>query len=164
MLHYVIFKTGFGWIGALASSQGLVKTTFPQKSRESALSLLTLEKDELISSDEIFGDLIEFYKAYFAGQKTVYSGKLDFSKATGFQRKVWEAAWQIPYGETRSYSSLAKSIGNPLACRAVGNALGKNPLPIIIPCHRVIGADGCLGGFGGGLDMKRRLLKLESQT
>lgn len=80
---------------------------------------------------------------------------------TDFERRVWAELLEIPYGETRSYGSVAKSLGDPLGARAVGLANGRNPIPIIIPCHRVIGADGTLTGFGGGLDLKRRLLEME---
>jgi len=83
---------------------------------------------------------------------------------TTFQQAVWRAAMAIPYGETRSYSWIAKRIKNPKAGRAVGQALGVNPIPIIIPCHRVIDATGGLGGFSGGLGMKKRLLALETES
>ena len=85
----------------------------------------------------------------------------DLTAATPFQRQVWLKAREIPYGESRSYSWIASEIGNPRACRAVGQALGQNPLPIVIPCHRVLSAHGAVGGFSGGLDIKRRLLRLE---
>jgi methylated-DNA-[protein]-cysteine S-methyltransferase len=82
-------------------------------------------------------------------------------RGTDFERRVWRALCAIPYGETRSYAQIAATIGNPAACRAVGRANGRNPLPIVVPCHRVIGSDGSLTGFGGGLDLKRFLLDLE---
>ena len=99
---------------------------------------------------------------YFAG------GRQDFDlplapEGTSFQRTVWQALTRIPYGETTSYSTLAQRIGKPQASRAVGLANGANPLPIVVPCHRVIGADGSLTGFGGGLDIKRKLLALERE-
>ena len=84
-------------------------------------------------------------------------------EGTDFQKKVWEALKAIPYGETRSYAQIAAAAGNPKACRAVGGANNKNPLPVIIPCHRVIGADGSLTGYGGGLEIKRFLLNLERE-
>ena len=98
---------------------------------------------------------------YFAGKLEKFSLQLDF-KGTEFQKHVWEALLTIPYGETRSYGQLAKQIGNPKAVRAVGAANGKNPISIIIPCHRVIAANGSLTGFAGGLDRKKILLDLES--
>ena len=86
----------------------------------------------------------------------------DSIKGTAFQKSVWKAIATIPRGETRSYAWLAKKIGRPRAVRAVANACGANPLPVIIPCHRVIASDGSLGGFSGGLDLKKRLLALEA--
>ena len=85
-------------------------------------------------------------------------------EGTEFERKVWETLKEIPYGETRTYKWLAEKIGKPHAFRAVGNALGKNPIPIIFPCHRVIETDGSLGGYSGGTDIKRRLLEIEYYT
>ncbi len=89
---------------------------------------------------------------------------LSLAKATAFQREVWEAIKLIPYGETRSYAWVAKQINRPRAARAVGQALSKNPLPIIIPCHRVIASNGKIGGYTGGLEMKRYLLTMEAST
>jgi len=101
--------------------------------------------------------------AYFAGQLTDFTLPLA-PAGTPFQRRVWAALRDIPYGETRSYGQLAGEIGNPAAVRAVGLANGRNPIAIVIPCHRVIGADGSLTGYGGGLDRKRYLLALEDSS
>jgi methylated-DNA-[protein]-cysteine S-methyltransferase len=97
---------------------------------------------------------------YFARTRTVFDVPLD-PVGTVFQRRVWDALRAIPYGTTLSYSELARRLGDPLASRAVGTANGRNPIPIIVPCHRVIGAHGELTGFGGGLDRKRWLLEHE---
>jgi methylated-DNA-[protein]-cysteine S-methyltransferase len=97
---------------------------------------------------------------YFAGRRRGFDLPLA-PQGTGFQREVWRALATIPYGETVSYAQLAARVGRPKAMRAVGAANGRNPLPIVLPCHRVIGADGSLTGFGGGLDAKRFLLELE---
>lgn len=99
---------------------------------------------------------------YFAGQRTQFNIPLDF-QGTAFQKSVWSALLQIPFGETRSYKQIAESIGNVKAVRAVGAANGKNPISIIAPCHRVIGANGKLVGFAGGLKNKDILLNLESK-
>lgn len=98
--------------------------------------------------------------AYFEGKNPVFSLHLRLH-GTEFQRKVWKACASIPYGQTRSYGEIAKMIGNPKATRAVGSALGNNPVPIIIPCHRVLQGGGKLGGFGWGLDAKQKLLDSE---
>lgn len=98
---------------------------------------------------------------YFAGKRKEFTMKLD-PAGTDFQRSVWNALSEIPYGETRSYGDLAKRIGNPGAMRAVGAANGRNPISIIVPCHRAIGASGTLTGFAGGLEIKEFLLTLEN--
>jgi methylated-DNA-[protein]-cysteine S-methyltransferase len=101
-------------------------------------------------------------KEYFAGNRREFSLRLDM-RGTPFQKDVWEALLAIPFGETRSYGQIAKQIGRPSASRAVGAANGSNPIPIVVPCHRVIGSTGKLTGFGGGLDVKEKLLGIESQ-
>ena len=100
---------------------------------------------------------------YFAGQRKEFSLPLA-PKGTEFQLRVWQALLQIPYGETRSYGELAAMVGNPKACRAVGGANHRNPLSILIPCHRVVGTGGSLTGYAGGLSVKEFLLKLESEA
>ncbi|HET9106578.1 MAG TPA: methylated-DNA--[protein]-cysteine S-methyltransferase [Steroidobacteraceae bacterium] len=100
---------------------------------------------------------------YFAGRRQAFDLPLA-PRGTDFQRRVWNALRDIPYGRTISYGELARRIGNPGASRAVGLANGANPLPVLVPCHRVIGADGSLTGFGGGLPIKRRLLALEGRA
>jgi methylated-DNA-[protein]-cysteine S-methyltransferase len=99
-------------------------------------------------------------REYFAGTRSRFELELEFT-GTEFQKKVWAALLTIPFGETRSYSEIARQIGNPSAVRAVGAANGKNPISIVAPCHRVIGASGKLTGFAGGLEAKERLLTLE---
>jgi len=101
-------------------------------------------------------------KEYFTGKRKKFDIPLN-PQGTDFQRSVWKALQEIPYGKTRSYKQIAKAIGNPKACRAVGMANNKNPIWILIPCHRVIGTDGALTGYGGGLEMKKRLLNIEKR-
>ena len=98
---------------------------------------------------------------YFRGERHKFSLPLDLSAGTAFQQEVWRAAIEIPYGQPISYGELAVRIGRPNAARAVGGALGRNPLLIVVPCHRVVRGDGSLGGFGAGLPVKRALLELE---
>jgi methylated-DNA-[protein]-cysteine S-methyltransferase len=107
-----------------------------------------------------FPDAVEQLDAYFAGTLTTFDLLLDL-QGTEFQRRVWRALQEIPYGETWSYGELAEHIGQPGAARAVGLANGRNPIGIVVPCHRVIGASGSLTGYGGGLERKRLLLQLE---
>jgi methylated-DNA-[protein]-cysteine S-methyltransferase len=101
--------------------------------------------------------------AYFTGALVEFSLPLN-PAGTAFQRQVWLALADIPYGATESYGELAARIGNPKACRAVGLANGRNPIPLVLPCHRVIGADGSLTGYGGGLELKKRLLDHERRV
>ncbi|MEU8528100.1 MULTISPECIES: methylated-DNA--[protein]-cysteine S-methyltransferase [Streptomyces] len=108
-----------------------------------------------------FGETVRQLDAYFAGELTEFDLPLHLV-GTEFQLRVWEQLRLIPYGETRSYGELAEALGNPGASRAVGLANGKNPVSIIVPCHRVIGAAGSLTGYGGGLDRKKRLLAFEA--
>jgi methylated-DNA-[protein]-cysteine S-methyltransferase len=108
----------------------------------------------------VLGGVRKELDAYFAGRLRVFKTRLAFD-GTPFQRQVWEELCRIPYGETISYMELAKRLGNPKAVRAVGLANGANPIAIIVPCHRVIGANGSLTGYGGGLPIKKALLALE---
>ncbi|GAA3026881.1 methylated-DNA--[protein]-cysteine S-methyltransferase [Streptomyces glomeratus] len=110
-----------------------------------------------------FGEAMDQLTAYFAGELREFTLELRLH-GTPFQRGVWDRLRRIPYGETRSYGELAAALGNPGASRAVGLANGRNPVGIIVPCHRVIGAGGGLTGYGGGLDRKRRLLDFERGT
>lgn len=110
-----------------------------------------------------FGETISQLEAYFAGELTEFDLPMRLD-GTPFQRTVWQQLQLIPYGETRTYGQLAEALGKPNASRAVGLANGKNPIGVIVPCHRVIGAGGSLTGYGGGLDRKQRLLAFEGAT
>lgn len=112
--------------------------------------------------DSAFADVVDQLQQYFAGERTEFELELDLV-GTAFQRRVWSALLTIPYGQTRSYGQIAKQLDAPGASRAVGLANGHNPISIIVPCHRVIGANGSLTGYGGGLSRKRALLDLEKQ-
>jgi methylated-DNA-[protein]-cysteine S-methyltransferase len=113
--------------------------------------------------DSAFDDVAVQLHEYFAERRLTFDLPLAPS-GTPFQLAVWHQLTQIPYGETRSYLDVANAIGRPAACRAVGAANGANPLPIVLPCHRVIGTNGSLTGFGGGLDLKRHLLGMEARV
>jgi methylated-DNA-[protein]-cysteine S-methyltransferase len=109
----------------------------------------------------VTGSLARQLKQYAAGKPVRFKVPLDLSAGTPFQQAVWRAMMTIPRGETRSYAWIAKKIGRPRATRAVGAACGANNIPVIVPCHRVVASDGTLGGFSGGLPLKRKLLALE---
>jgi len=115
-----------------------------------------------VRDDDFLKDVSDQLTAYFAGERTSFDLKLA-PTGTSFQRSVLEALLDIPYGQTRSYAEIAQAVGRPKAYRAVGSANGRNPLSIVIPCHRVIGASGALTGFGGGLETKKVLLDLEKK-
>ncbi|MCC5950654.1 MAG: methylated-DNA--[protein]-cysteine S-methyltransferase [Acidimicrobiia bacterium] len=109
-------------------------------------------------------DAVEQLAAYFAGSRTDFDVPVDLGAVQGFSAAVLDELLTIPYGEVRSYGEVANNIDNPAAVRAVGGACGRNPVPLLVPCHRVLRSDGSLGGFGGGLDVKRFLLDLESSV
>jgi methylated-DNA-[protein]-cysteine S-methyltransferase len=159
-MKYDVFSTGPGWVACAVSPLGLAAVTIAHPTRREALDAIGAE-DTDPESDITVAEITGQLAAYFQGGRPLFDFTLDYGKATAFQRAVWEATRSIPYGETRSYGWVARSISKPAAVRAVGQALGRNPLAIVVPCHRVIGSDGDLTGFGGGVDLKRRLLALE---
>ncbi|OBJ74429.1 methylated-DNA--[protein]-cysteine S-methyltransferase [Mycobacterium sp. 1274756.6] len=115
-----------------------------------------------VRADDAFGAVVEQLTAYFAGELTTFDVQIGLA-GTEFQRRVWAALQAIPYGRTVTYGQIAAQIGAPAASRAVGLANGHNPISIIVPCHRVVGANGALTGYGGGLERKRFLLELERE-
>ncbi|MBI4294914.1 MAG: methylated-DNA--[protein]-cysteine S-methyltransferase [Chloroflexi bacterium] len=149
-------------MGIAASRAGLLRTTLPQASPEAAQQLLDDLLKTAVPDDGTFSGLANRLRRYFEGEPVDFEDALDPEGASQFYRQVWQATRSIPYGETRSYAWVAREIGRPRASRAVGQALGRNPFPIVVPCHRVLGSDGSLCGFGGGLEMKRRLLEIEA--
>lgn len=151
MRNYYIYESPLGKL-YLSSSEGyLVGLDFEKSPLE--------EKQQ---EDEVIKETIKQLEEYFLGERREFTIPLR-PKGTSFQKKVWEALNRIPYGETRSYKEVAREIGNPKACRAVGMANNKNPIAIITPCHRVVGANGKLVGYAGGLNIKQALLALEDQ-
>lgn len=160
-LRYAVFETELGWMGLVASPVGLKRVVLPQAAASIALPLVREGLDGAVADSGAFGDLPERMRRYFQGERVAFDDGLDMGHATAFLRAVWEATRLIPYGETRSYSWVAERVGKPRATRAVGQALGRNPVPIVVPCHRVVNKDGGLGGFGDGPKMKKRLLSLE---
>lgn len=161
---YTVFKTPLGWMAVLGSSAGLRRTTLPQQSLTRALSLLGDSYKEAALSPVFFKDVVRRFRLYFSGHTVAFPDTLDLRGRTDFRCRVWEATRKITYGQTRSYRQIAQQIGEPEAAQAVGQALERNPLPIIIPCHRVINSNGTPGGFSGGLALKKRLLALEKSA
>jgi methylated-DNA-[protein]-cysteine S-methyltransferase len=170
VLRYLIFDMPQGWVGVLGTQEGLRRLVLPQPLSEQTLHLLNEFAVKLrgrVLSEApagYFGALPERIKDYLNGKLVSFPDKLDLSEASPFQKKVWQVDRSIPYGETRTYAWVANQLGMPKAARAVGQALAKNPLPIIIPCHRVICSSGDLGGFSGGIGWKQRLLEIEAEA
>lgn len=157
-----LVETSLGTFGALISPKGLARLTFPREGVDLCRAWAArwwpgAPVDVDSSLPESIGDQLQ---AYLAGQLRDLDLALDM-QGTQFQRQVWQALTHIPYGQTLSYATLAAELGRPRAVRAVGRANGANPVPIVVPCHRVIGSGGTLVGYGGGLELKKQLLALE---
>jgi O-6-methylguanine DNA methyltransferase len=153
----------WGWLGLAGSERGLCGLTLPKPTEIEAIAAIG-EDFPTGSLGEAPGlaNVVDQLRRYFQGEPISFDVRLDLPDRPPFWRRVWSIVAEIPYGEVRSYGAVARIAGAPAAARAVGGAMANNPVPIIIPCHRVVGHNGSLTGFGGGLDMKRRLLELES--
>lgn len=161
-VSYTVFKNPIGLTGLAATQKGLIRLANRVTSENAFEKLLVKNLGfQVIKNPNHFKSLIEQFQGYFKGELRSFQFPLDLRLGTSFQQKVWKGLLTIPYGTTRSYKWLAKAIKNPDAARAVGNANGQNPLSIIIPCHRVVRENGDLGGYTGGVQTKRYLLKLE---
>jgi len=161
MLRFSFVETKLGWIGLVLSPRGLRATTLPRPSRDDALREVVELGAVEPASEADAGDMARRVKALAEGEPAAPDGIIDWQGISGFRRAVMEEALRIPRGETRSYGWLAERVGRPRAARAVGRVMATNPLPIVVPCHRVIGSDGSLRGYGAGLPMKAALLKAE---
>jgi O-6-methylguanine DNA methyltransferase len=177
---YAIFKTRWGYFGLAADENGLFRTALPCPTRKITKSYLLNGLNDSQFDKNLLRSLQKQIIAYFEGKPVRFDTPLVLDKLSSFTRKVLAACRKIPAGQTVSYSQLAGMIGNPKAGRAVGSALAKNPIPLIIPCHRVIHSDGSFGNFssprhnglghpfreasltGGGTDTKKKLIALES--
>lgn len=154
------YNSPFGTYTLVSSHQGVVCLE-TEKETERRLTRWKRHGIRLQRDVEYNAALARELDAYFAGKLRRFTVPLDL-RGTAFQLQVWEVLCSIPYGVTRSYRDVAQALGNPKATRAVGQAIGRNPVSIVVPCHRVIGSDGRLTGYGGGLPRKRALLDLES--
>lgn len=154
---YSIAPTPIGDLILLGDGVALTGASFPEGRKAPVL-------DEMyVRDDDAFAEARRQLTAYFAGELKTFDLPLD-PHGTAFQKRVWQALLQLPYGTTTTYGQLAVQLGDPKAVRAVGLANGRNPIPVVIPCHRVIGADGSLTGYGGGLHRKQWLLALEGRA
>jgi methylated-DNA-[protein]-cysteine S-methyltransferase len=158
-----VFRTPWGWMGVSETTRGIDAVVLPKASRQAVLSELGPPSAELLEERtsprlrEAQAQLI----GYLAGTRRSFDLPLDLSRGTSFQQRVWRTLRRISYGRLRSYQWVAARVGGRQYARAVGNAVGANPMPIVIPCHRIVAQDASLGGFSGGLPTKRKLLTLE---
>jgi len=159
-VYYCAVRSPIGRLFVAASEAGLVRVSFQQPER-TFLQELRRAGIEPVRSSARTANVVHQLRAYFAGERRSFDIRVDLSGISSFQRNVLMAAASVPAGQVVSYGEIARRIGQPGSSRAVGQALGRNPIPIVIPCHRVIAAGGRIGGYGGGLARKRRLLRLE---
>lgn len=160
-MRYAICETRLGWVGVGLEGRRISGTAGPRARREEALEELARRGAIDPADGSEAAEAAEVVRRWFEGEAVDVAGRIELPDGTAFQRAVWQAMLEIPRGETRSYGWVAERIGRPGSARAVGQAVGANPLPLLVPCHRVVASDGGLGGFGGGLEMKEALLRLE---
>ena len=179
MVRYALLRTVLDPLLAVAGPQGLVRLEFMPRAweyhtRAHALARLLFPSAtprdggpppsrEIHEDPDGFADLCSQLAEYFIGRRTSFEVDLDL-RGTPFQEKVWSHLLTIPYGKTRTYGQVARTLRKPNATRAVGQAAGRNPLPLLVPCHRLVGKGGSLVGFAGGISTKARLLRLEGHT
>lgn len=158
MENYFIYNTVIGDLRVESNGKEITKIAFHS---DDSINLTTNNK--ILKKDRVIDLACRELDEYFKGERKEFSFPM-LPQGTEFQKKVWNALREIPYGEKRTYKDIAIVIGNEKACRAVGLANNKNPLPIVVPCHRVIGSSGKLVGYAGGLDIKDKLLKIENEN
>lgn len=161
-VSYAIVDSPFGTLLAATTQQGLVKLAFPEEDTDGVLERLSLRiSPRIVESAPALDPVRRELEQYFDGARRDFELALDWSLIGPFAQRVLRATYAIPYGSVLTYTDVATQAGSPRGSRAAGNALGSNPIPIVIPCHRVLRSGGALGGYGGGLDRKRHLLALE---
>jgi methylated-DNA-[protein]-cysteine S-methyltransferase len=161
VVYYCSLPSPIGRVLVAATETGLVRVSFRRTEAAFAADLREQLGVEPVRSATRTADIVHQLRAYFAGERRAFDVRLDLRHVSPFQRRVLMAAASVPAGQVVSYGEIARRIGQPRGSRAVGQALGNNPIPIVIPCHRVIAAGGRIGGYGGGLPTKRKLLRLE---
>jgi methylated-DNA-[protein]-cysteine S-methyltransferase len=160
---YRTIATPVGELLLAGTGRGLVRVAFPRQGHDEVLaSLAQTVSPRILRAPGRLDQVSRQLDEYFAGHRTVFDLPLDFRLATGFRREVLAHLPAIPYGRTESYAQVAAATGSPRAVRAVGTACARNPLPVVVPCHRVVRSDGTAGGYAGGPDAKHALLALES--
>lgn len=163
MRRAMIFQSPWGWVGISETAKGIDGIALPKRSKRAiecglrAMAGGPFEPGESARLETTRRQLLD----YLAGSRNVFDIPLDLSRGTAFQRRVWRTLQLVPFGKLRSYQWIAARVGGRRYARAVGNAVGANPLPIVVPCHRIVAQDASLGGYSDGLPMKRKLLTLE---
>ena len=161
-IGYAGVDSPFGTLHAAVTKLGLVRLTFPEEDTDAMLEALSRRlSPRIVEAPSLLDPVRRELDDYFSGRRTSFEIALDWALIGPFARKVLRATAEIPYGDSLSYAEIAAEAGSPRGSRAAGNALGSNPIPIVIPCHRVRRTGGALGGYAGGLDRKRWLLELE---
>jgi methylated-DNA-[protein]-cysteine S-methyltransferase len=160
---YAKVDSPFGPLLVATTPRGLVKVSFPEvhDAEETLRELAAQISPRVLEAPARLDDVRRQLDLYFEGRLRKFDLPLDWQLTDGFRKRAQQAIARIPYGKTRSYTEIARSAGNERAVRAAGTACGANPIPIVVPCHRVLRSGGALGGYGGGLEMKRALLDLE---
>jgi len=159
-IYYAGLATPLGTMWAATSEKGLVQFHISGNKESFIRELKTRIKAEYVEDPGKFNELKSQLDRYFKGERLIFEVPFDM-RGTPFQVAVWKAIYSIPYGKLTSYGGIARNIGRPKAVRAVGNAVGDNPMGLVVPCHRVVSSNDGIGGFGGGLDWKRKLLARE---
>jgi len=160
---YTTVESPVGRLLLAATSKGLVRVAYASEDHDRVLERLGEQLSvRILRAPQRLDDVVREIEEYFAGRRRVFDVRLDLSLSHGFRRLVQTHLPEIGYGQTRSYREMAELVGNPKAVRAVGTACATNPLPVVVPCHRVLRTDGTLGGYIGGLDAKTALLALEA--
>ncbi len=164
-VSYRTISTPFGFVAFVAGARGLRRVYLPEKSEAAMQRAVTRDYKEATEDPRLLPELAAQLRAYFEGKQVEFDVRLDCAEAGAFHARVWNSCRKVGYGQTTTYKGLATKVGQPNAARAVGNAMGANPFPIVVPCHRVLKSDGSLGGYSGsqGLAFKRRLLEMESR-
>lgn len=159
---YTEVGSPFGSLLVAATPRGLLRVSFESESFDAVLEELARRvSPRVLRAPTRLDDVRKELDEYFEGRRRRFAVPLDWSLSVGFRKRVLQATARIPYGKVATYSQMAAKAGNPRAARAAGNALHHNPIPVVVPCHRVVRGGGALGGYGGGIDMKRSLLDLE---
>jgi methylated-DNA-[protein]-cysteine S-methyltransferase len=162
-LGYRLIETRLGTMAIVGSSAGLRRVILPQKSARAATQAVGEAEPTATADPALLPEVADKLRAYFTGERVTFRVRLDAPDSTPFTASVWDACRAVAYGKTATYAELARRVGRPGAARAVGMAMARNPLPIVVPCHRVLRSDGGLGGYSGpgGVGFKQVLLEME---